>query len=82
MISGLKGSGVKDLSQYLMDQAVKKPWEEDAFTMSEEVLKNISLEVVRERLLDHVHQVILQPLLDNLLYRFPSIPKMTIYRID
>jgi len=63
MISGLKGSGVKDLSQYLMDQAVKKPWEEDAFTMSEEVLKNISLEVVRERLLDHVHQVIIQPLL-------------------
>ncbi|CAA7061325.1 unnamed protein product [Microthlaspi erraticum] len=56
MISGLKGSGVKDLTQYLMDQAVKKPWEEDAFTMSEEVLKNISLEVVRERLLDHVHQ--------------------------
>ncbi|XP_010460927.1 PREDICTED: GTP-binding protein ERG [Camelina sativa] len=58
MISGLKGSGVKDLTQYLMDQAVKKPWEEDAFTMSEEVLKNISLEVVRERLLDHVHQEI------------------------
>ncbi|CAN8290531.1 unnamed protein product [Cochlearia groenlandica] len=56
MISGLKGSGVKDLSQYLMDQAVKKPWEEDAFTMSEEVMKNISLEVVRERILDHVHQ--------------------------
>lgn len=25
--------------------------------MSEEVMKNISLEVVRERLLDHVHQV-------------------------
>ncbi|CAG7901487.1 unnamed protein product [Brassica rapa] len=56
MISGLKGSGVKDLSQYLMDQAVTKPWEEDPFTMSEEVMKNISLEVVRERLLDHVHQ--------------------------
>ncbi|KAF3610717.1 hypothetical protein DY000_02047675 [Brassica cretica] len=56
MISGLKGSGVMDLSQYLMDQAVKKPWEEDPFTMSEEVMKNISLEVVRERLLDHVHQ--------------------------
>ncbi|CAN6872138.1 hypothetical protein Bca4012_076724 [Brassica carinata] len=56
MISGLKGSGVRDLSQYLMDQAVTKPWEEDPFTMSEEVMKNISLEVVRERLLDHVHQ--------------------------
>lgn len=58
MISGLKGSGVKDLSQFLMDQAVKRPWEEDPFTMSEEVMKNISLEVVRERLLDHIHQEI------------------------
>lgn len=56
MISGLKGSGVKDLTQYLMEQAVKRPWDEDPFTMSEEVRKNISLEVVRERLLDHVHQ--------------------------
>ncbi|KAM7524731.1 hypothetical protein LguiA_014633 [Lonicera macranthoides] len=58
MISGLKGSGVKDLSQYLMEQAVKRPWDEDPLTMSEEVLKNISLEVVREKLLDHVHQEI------------------------
>ncbi|XP_024020160.1 GTP-binding protein ERG isoform X1 [Morus notabilis] len=56
MISGLKGSGVKDLTQYLMEQAVKRPWDEDPFTMSEEVRKNIALEVVRERLLDHVHQ--------------------------
>ncbi|PON42266.1 GTP-binding protein Era [Parasponia andersonii] len=47
MISGLKGSG-----------AVKRPWDEDPFAMSEEVMKNISLEVVRERLLDHVHQEI------------------------
>uniref|UniRef100_A0A7C9CHX6 GTP-binding protein ERG n=1 Tax=Opuntia streptacantha TaxID=393608 RepID=A0A7C9CHX6_OPUST len=58
MISGLKGSGVKDLSAYLMEQAVKRPWDEDPFIMSEEVMKNISLEVVRERLLDHVHQEI------------------------
>ncbi|KAF4391418.1 hypothetical protein F8388_008029 [Cannabis sativa] len=62
MISGLKGSGVKDLSQYLMEQAfvlaVKRPWDEDPFVMSEEVMKNISLEVVRERLLDHIHQEI------------------------
>ncbi|XP_010540617.1 PREDICTED: GTP-binding protein ERG [Tarenaya hassleriana] len=54
MISGLKGSGVKDLTQYLMDQAVKRPWEEDPLTMSEEVMKSVS--TVRERLLDHVHQ--------------------------
>ncbi|KAJ8451320.1 hypothetical protein Cgig2_014092 [Carnegiea gigantea] len=38
--------------------AVKRPWDEDPFAMSEEVMKNISLEVVRERLLDHVHQEI------------------------
>ncbi|CAG7897569.1 unnamed protein product, partial [Brassica rapa] len=57
MISGLEGSGVKDISQCLMDQAIlsawcsryfKKPWEVDPFTMNEEVMKNISLEVVRE----------------------------------
>ncbi|KAI4313664.1 hypothetical protein L6164_026623 [Bauhinia variegata] len=58
MISGLKGYGVKDLTQFLMEQAFKRPWEEDPFTMSEEVMKMISMEVVRERLLDHVHQEI------------------------
>ncbi|KAH9795466.1 GTP-binding protein ERG [Citrus sinensis] len=79
MTSGLKGAGLKDLTQYLMEQAcfhhlhfiwmicvcvflcgvsVQRPWSEDPLTMSEEVMKNISLEVVRERLLDHVHQEI------------------------
>ncbi|KAL9453107.1 hypothetical protein AB3S75_008827 [Citrus x aurantiifolia] len=58
MTSGLKGAGLKDLTQYLMEQAFQRPWSEDPLTMSEEVMKNISLEVVRERLLDHVHQEI------------------------
>ncbi|CAK8570463.1 unnamed protein product [Lathyrus sativus] len=58
MISGMKGAGVKDLTQFLMEQALERPWEEDPFTMTEEVMKMISLEVVRERLLDHVHQEI------------------------
>ncbi|KAF8030705.1 hypothetical protein BT93_D0019 [Corymbia citriodora subsp. variegata] len=58
MISGLKGSGVKDLSQYLMEQAVQRPWDEDPTEMSEEVMKNISLEVVREKLLNYIHQEI------------------------
>lgn len=58
MISGLKGSGVKDLTQYLMEQAVKRPWDEDPLIMTEDVMKNISLEVVREKFLDHVHQEI------------------------
>ncbi|CDP18191.1 unnamed protein product [Coffea canephora] len=39
-------------------EAVKRPWDEDPFTLTEEVMKNISLEVVREKLLDHVHQEI------------------------
>ncbi|KAK8942498.1 GTP-binding protein ERG [Platanthera zijinensis] len=58
MISGLKGSGVKDLVQYLMDQAVKKPWDEEPSIMTEEIMKTISLEVVREKLLNYVHQEI------------------------
>ncbi|KAM0950833.1 putative GTP-binding protein Era [Dioscorea sansibarensis] len=58
MISGLNGSGVKDLVQYLMDQAVKRPWDEDPTAMSEEMMKSISLEVVREKMLDHIHQEI------------------------
>nr|O82626.1 RecName: Full=GTP-binding protein ERG [Antirrhinum majus]CAA76925.1 ERG protein [Antirrhinum majus] len=58
MVSGLKGYGLKDLAQYLTEQAVKRPWDEDPFAMSEEVMKNISLEVVREKLLDYVHQEI------------------------
>ncbi|KAH7654566.1 GTP-binding protein Era protein [Dioscorea alata] len=58
MISGLNGSGVKDLVQYLMDQAVKRPWDEDPIVMSEEMMKSISLEVVREKMLNHIHQEI------------------------
>ncbi|XP_042498205.1 GTP-binding protein ERG [Macadamia integrifolia] len=58
MISGLKGSGVKNLTQYLMDQAVKRPWDEEPSTLSEDVMKNISLEVVREKMLHHIHQEI------------------------
>nr|GLL49780.1 GTP-binding protein ERG [Ipomoea trifida] len=56
MISGLKGSGVKDLTKYLMEQAVERPWDEIPFVFSEETMKNISMEIVREKLLDNVHQ--------------------------
>ncbi|KAK1325996.1 GTP-binding protein ERG [Acorus calamus] len=58
MISGLRGSGIKDLTQYMMEQAVKKPWDEDPTVMSEDMMKNISLEVVREKMLNHIHQEI------------------------
>lgn len=57
-VSGLKGAGVKDLTKYLMEQSVKRPWDEDPFVMSEEVMKNISMEVVREKLLHYIHQEI------------------------
>ncbi|AQK40989.1 GTP-binding protein ERG [Zea mays] len=58
MVSGLKGKGVKDLIQYLMDQAVRRPWDEEPTVMTEEVMKTISLEVVREKMLHHIHQEI------------------------
>ncbi|KAJ0018935.1 hypothetical protein Pint_12003 [Pistacia integerrima] len=50
----------KDLPGIFMTSGLKvqRPWSEDPLTMSEEVMKNISLEVVRERLLDHIHQEI------------------------
>ncbi|KAK4711530.1 hypothetical protein R3W88_006043 [Solanum pinnatisectum] len=57
-VSGLKGAGVKDLTKYLMEQSVKRPWDEDPLVMSEEVMKNISMEVVREKLLHYIHQEI------------------------
>jgi hypothetical protein len=38
---------------------VRRPWDEEPTTMTEEVMKTISLEVVREKMLDHIHQVIL-----------------------
>ncbi|KAK3122977.1 hypothetical protein QOZ80_8AG0621420 [Eleusine coracana subsp. coracana] len=58
MVSGLKGKGVKDLVQYLTEQAVRRPWDEEPTVMTEEVMKTISLEVVREKMLDHIHQEI------------------------
>ncbi|KAL8196661.1 hypothetical protein R6Q57_024634, partial [Mikania cordata] len=39
-------------------RAVKRPWDEDPLVMTEDVMKNISLEVVREKFLDHIHQEI------------------------
>ncbi|KAL5230652.1 hypothetical protein ABZP36_029428 [Zizania latifolia] len=58
MVSGLKGKGVKDLVQFLTEQAVRRPWDEEPTSMTEEVMKTISLEVVREKMLDHIHQEI------------------------
>ncbi|KAF7147075.1 hypothetical protein RHSIM_Rhsim03G0048600 [Rhododendron simsii] len=47
-----------ELSRCAFCSAVKRPWDEDPLTMSEEVMKTISLETVREKLLDHIHQEI------------------------
>lgn len=47
----------RNKSFFKFPQAVERPWDEDPFTLTEEVMKNISMEVVREKMLDHVHQV-------------------------
>ncbi|KAL8508656.1 hypothetical protein ACS0TY_019052 [Phlomoides rotata] len=55
-IIGAPNTGKSSLSNFM---AVQRPWDEDPFAaMTEEVMKNVSLEIVREKLLDHVHQVI------------------------
>ncbi|KAK9133811.1 hypothetical protein Scep_013339 [Stephania cephalantha] len=58
MISGLKGSGVKNLTEFLMEQAFKRPWDEDPAAMNEDVMRNVAMEVVREKMLHHIHQEI------------------------
>ncbi|KMZ59349.1 GTP-binding protein ERG [Zostera marina] len=57
MISGLRGSGVKEVIEYIMKQAVERPWEEE-LDISEEKMKATSLEVVREKMLNRIHQEI------------------------
>lgn len=48
--------------------------------MNEEMMKNISLEVVRERLLDHVHQVVITILfLSGLAKKFFFIQELCFY---
>ncbi|KAH7295721.1 hypothetical protein KP509_27G062200 [Ceratopteris richardii] len=58
MISALTGSGVKDVVSYLSSQAVKRPWEEDPDPLNEDAVRTLSMEVVREHLLDLVHEEI------------------------
>lgn len=41
-------------------QAVKRPWDEEPTAMTEEMMKTISLEVVREKMLNYIHQVSLK----------------------
>lgn len=58
MISALTGSGVKDIMKYLMGEAVLRPWEEDPDPLNEETVKTLSMEIVREYLLNYVHEEI------------------------
>lgn len=58
MVSALTGSGVKDIVNYLNDQAVLRAWEEEPNPLNEETIKTLSMEVVREHLLDRVHEEI------------------------
>lgn len=56
MISGLKGSGVRDLEKYLRGLAVLRPWEEDPSQTTTQSQSQLALEIVRECILDRVHQ--------------------------
>lgn len=38
-------------------QAVSRPWEEEPDALSEETIRTLSMEIVREHLLDRVHEV-------------------------
>ena len=38
-------------------QAVLRPWEEEPNPLNEETVKILSMEIVREQLLDRVHEV-------------------------
>ncbi|KAH9315647.1 hypothetical protein KI387_024274, partial [Taxus chinensis] len=38
--------------------AVKRPWDEDPITLDEDFLKSTALEVVREKMLNYIHQEI------------------------
>ncbi|MCO5547382.1 hypothetical protein L7F22_000831 [Adiantum nelumboides] len=58
MVSALSGSGVSDIASYLMDQAVLRPWEEEPGPLNEETIRTLAMEVVREHLLDRVHEEI------------------------
>ncbi|BBM96877.1 GTPase [Marchantia polymorpha subsp. ruderalis] len=53
MISGLTGSGVKDVKDYLMQQAIASPWEEEAEYTNH---RDIALEIVREQVFEHLHE--------------------------
>ncbi|KAL3699780.1 hypothetical protein R1sor_017802 [Riccia sorocarpa] len=53
MISGLTGSGVNDVKDYLLQQAIVSPWEEDPDYSNH---RDIALEVVREQMFDHLHE--------------------------
>ncbi|KAJ7563233.1 hypothetical protein O6H91_03G102000 [Diphasiastrum complanatum] len=56
MISGLKGGGVKDVKEFLLDQAVIRPWEEESETVTDMSPPSLAMEIVWEHVLDHLHQ--------------------------
>jgi GTP-binding protein Era len=54
MISGKTGSGVRDVKDYLVNQAVLRPWDEDPELKNH---RDVALEVVREQVFEHLHEV-------------------------
>ncbi|EFJ32506.1 hypothetical protein SELMODRAFT_64762, partial [Selaginella moellendorffii] len=58
MISGLRGSGVRHLKEYLLEKAVPRPWEEEKGVVTDMSPIAVAKEVVWEHVLDNVHQEI------------------------
>ncbi|KAK9168779.1 hypothetical protein Syun_000919 [Stephania yunnanensis] len=55
-------------------EAVKRPWDEDPAAMNEDLMRNIAMEVVREKMLHHIHQDKLQKRRQELTQTTPDQP--------
>lgn len=56
MISALTGDGVDALQQYLLDQAVPRPWEEEPEARPQRLARATALEIVRQHIFDCLHK--------------------------
>lgn len=56
MISALTGNGVDALQEYLLDQTVPRPWEEEAEAKPQRFARATALEIVRQHIFDSLHK--------------------------
>lgn len=56
MISALTGDGVDALQDYLLDQAVPRPWEEEPEARPQRLARATALEIVRQHIFDCLHK--------------------------